>query len=50
VITVLITEGIRHPEPDLHGLTVIVGGLAFVACIGCTWLGNVRSLRRSAEG
>lgn len=50
VILTLIVEGWRHPAQGIHVLTAAAGAGALLAAIACTWLGNIRSLRRSAEG
>ncbi len=50
VIVTVVLEGWRHPASSLHWLTTITGAGALLAAIACTWLGNIRSLRRSSDG
>ncbi len=50
VIVAMMLEAWRHPAPSLHGLTAVMGAGALLSAIACTWLGNIRSLRRSNEG
>ncbi|MBL9156182.1 MAG: tetratricopeptide repeat protein [Verrucomicrobiales bacterium] len=42
-------EAVRFPANGLHPVTTSLGGAALLAAIACTWLGNVRSLRRGDE-
>ena len=49
VIAVFALESIRHPAADLHPATVFMGITSLIGMIACTWLGNVRSLRRSED-
>lgn len=43
-------EAARFPANGLHSVTTSLGGASLLAAIACTWLGNVRSLRRGDEG
>lgn len=46
-LVVFAIETVRHPADVLHPVTTNGGLLALVASIACTWLGNVRALRRA---
>lgn len=48
-IGVFISESLRHPAVELLATTQTFGGIAILAAILCTWLGNVRSLRQGIE-
>lgn len=50
VVVAMMLEGWRHPAASLHGLTAVMGAGALLSAIACTWLGNIRTLRRSNEG
>ena len=41
-------EWMHHPAP-MHPLSRALGTFALVATVACTWLGNIRSLRRSSD-
>ncbi len=45
-LSVFAVEAVRFPANGLHPLTGLFGGLGLLAAIACTWLGNVRALRR----
>lgn len=49
VIVVFGIEAVRHPAVALHPVTAITGSVSLIAMIACTWLGNVRSLRRADD-
>ncbi len=49
VIVIFVLEALRHPDPELHQVSVFLGLASLVGMIACTWLGNVRSLRRSDD-
>lgn len=49
-LVVLVVEALRFPANGLHPATAGMGGLALIGAIACTWLGNVRALRRGEEG
>jgi hypothetical protein len=49
-VIVVGVEAFRAPTTGLSPLTPLLGGLALLGAIACTWLGNVRSLRRGSEG
>ena len=42
----IVLEWMHHPAP-MHPLSRALGTFALVATVACTWLGNIRSLRRS---
>jgi len=46
--TMIVLEWVRHPAP-MHPLSRGLGTFALVATVACTWLGNIRSLRRSTD-
>ena len=48
-LIVVVTEGLRFPAAPLHPVTLGLGSAALISAIACTWLGNVRSLRRASE-
>ena len=50
VVAVAVVESLRSPGEGIHVLTGVLGGFTLLACLGSTWLGNIRSLRRSSEG
>ncbi len=43
---VFVIEAIRHPANQLHPFTSMGGLFALIAAMACTWLGNIRGLRR----
>jgi len=43
-----VLEWGRHPAP-MHPLSRGLGTFALFAAVACTWLGNIRSLRRSTD-
>ncbi len=45
-LAVFAVEALRFPANGLHPLTASIGGFGLLVAIACTWLGNVRSLRR----
>lgn len=49
-IAVVAIEAVRFPANGISALTPLLGGLALLGAIACTWLGNVRALRRGSEG
>jgi tetratricopeptide (TPR) repeat protein len=46
--TMIVLEWVRHPAP-MHSLSRVLGTIALFATVACTWLGNIRSLRRSTD-
>ncbi len=46
--TMIVLEWVRHPAP-MHPLSSGLGLFALFATVACTWLGNIRSLRRSSD-
>ena len=44
----IVLEWMHHPAP-MHPLSRALGTFALVATVACTWLGNIRSLRRSSD-
>lgn len=48
-LAVVGIEGLRFPEKGISAVTVLLGGGVLLGAIACTWLGNIRSLRRGAE-
>lgn len=44
---VFTVEALRFPANGLAPLTGVLAGIALIAAVACTWLGNVRSLRRA---
>jgi tetratricopeptide (TPR) repeat protein len=44
----IVLEWMHHPAP-MHPLSRGLGTFALVATVACTWLGNIRSLRRSSD-
>lgn len=46
--TMIVLEWVRHPAP-MHPLSRVLGTIALFATVACTWLGNIRSLRRSTD-
>lgn len=46
---VFVSEALRHPAGELLPTTITLGSVALLGAILCTWLGNVRSLRRGVE-
>ena len=48
VTTVVVLEWVRHPAP-MHPVSSVLGSCALLATVACTWLGNVRALRRSSD-
>ena len=46
--TMIVLEWVRHPAP-MHSLSRVIGTFALFATVACTWLGNIRSLRRSTD-
>lgn len=48
VTTVVVLEWVRHPAP-MHPVSSVLGTCALLATVACTWLGNVRALRRSSD-
>jgi tetratricopeptide (TPR) repeat protein len=49
-LVTFLVEAARFPANGLHPLTSGLGGVALLAAIACTWLGNLRSLRQGSEG
>lgn len=49
-VVVVGIEAFRVSAGGLSPLTPLLGGLALLGAIACTWLGNVRALRRGDEG
>lgn len=48
-VTVIVIEAVRFPGNSIHPATSVCGMIGLAAAIACTWLGNVRSLRRGIE-
>ncbi len=48
VTTMVVLEWVRHPAP-MHPVSGVLGTCAILATVACTWLGNVRALRRSSD-
>ena len=48
VTTVVVLEWVRHPAP-MHPVSSVLGSCALLATVACTWLGNVRALRRNSD-
>lgn len=46
---VFTVEALNFPERSPHPLTAGIGVAALIGVIACTWLGNVRALRRGEE-
>ena len=44
----IVLEWMHHHAP-MHPLSRALGAFALVATVACTWLGNIRSLRRSSD-
>lgn len=49
-LVTFLLEAVLFPANDLHPLTSGLGGVALLAAIASTWLGNFRSLRQGSEG
>lgn len=48
VATMIGLEWVRYPAP-MHPLSRALGTFALFATVACTWLGNIRALRRSSD-
>jgi Flp pilus assembly protein TadD len=48
-LAVFALEALRFPANGIHALSALAGGIALIAAVACTWLGNVPALRRGAE-
>ncbi|NLT71410.1 MAG: tetratricopeptide repeat protein [Verrucomicrobiaceae bacterium] len=48
VTAVVVLEWVRHPAP-MHPVSSTLGTCALLATVACTWLGNVRALRRNSD-
>ena len=46
--TMIVLEWVRYPA-TMHPLSRGLGAFALFATVACTWLGNIRSLRRSSD-
>lgn len=45
-IVIFVVEALRPDAAELHPVTTTGGLVALIAAISCTWLGNIRPLRR----
>ncbi len=48
-VSVVGIEAVRTTSSGLSPLTALLGGLCLLGAIACTWLGNIRALRRGSE-
>ncbi len=48
-LAVFAIEALRFPANGVHHASVLLGSIALLAAVACTWLGNVPRLRRGIE-
>lgn len=48
-LAIVAIEAVRFPANGIHAASLVIGGIALVAAVACTWLGNLGALRRGAE-